>query len=247
MRRAHWRKMERVTITLVALALAACSGSRQIASPTLPGPELNATATSEEVGLTLKYILVPNGPGSWVKDAQWHEYVFTLRNLSDKTVTIDRLRLIDPRGLYIDPSVSPLQLEKTSDALAAQYKDAAVSAIPAALGAAALIGAGAAIGVVAAPAVLVVAPAYGVYKIHKAHRTSQEREELERELTRRQLPSFTLAGQSTVSGSIFFPIVPNPRAFVVNYRLGSEMKEFALAMSAPAGLPTATSPPVQTP
>jgi hypothetical protein len=240
MKQARGAKTEGVTIALLALLLTPCSSSRHIESPSPPGPALGLNATNEEVGLLLTYVLVPNGPGAWVKDAQWHEYVFTLRNLSDKTVTIERIRLVDPRGLYIDPSVNPLQLEKTSDALAAQYKDAAVAVAPAVIGGVALIGAGAAIGVIAPPTLLIAVPAYGIYKVQKAHRTAQEREELERELNR-QLPSFTLAGQSTVSGSLFFPIVPNPRALTVDYRIGSEMKELALAIPPPGGLPLAGS------
>jgi hypothetical protein len=249
MKRPRRGGMAGAVIALLALLVESCSGSRYIEAPAAPGPELGLTAQSEDLGMAITHIVGPNGPGAWVKDASWTEYTFTLRNLTDKTVTIERIRLVDPRGLYIDPSVNPLQLEKTSEALAAQYKDAVALATPAIVGTAALIGAGTVIGVVAPPVVLVALPVYGIYKLNKVHATAQEREQLERELNRRQLPSLTLAGNSTVSGSLFFPIVPTPRALAVNYRVGSDIKEFALAMppSAPQTTPAPQGPAVQSP
>ena len=156
------RNTEWLTILLVALTFTACSSSRRIEAPSATGPEMNLSSANEDLGLSLRYILVPNGPGAWVKDAQWHEYQFTVRSLSDKTVSIERIHIVDPRGLFIDSSANPFQLEKTTETLASQYKDVAVSAAPAVLGVAALVGAGAVIGVVAPPALLVAVPAYGI-------------------------------------------------------------------------------------
>lgn len=222
----------RTAVALLALTLlAGCASSRMIAAPTPPGPDLGLTAASDGLGLVLTHVIAPNGPGAWVKDAQWHEYAVTVRNLSDRPLTVERVRLIDPRGLYIDASVNPLQLERTSDTLATQYKDVAMAAAPGVVGASTLIGAGALISVMAPPAALVTLPAYGVYKVNKAHRTAEEHEQLERELARRQLPGFTLAGHATVSGSMFYPIVPNPRSLAVEYRVGREVKELLLPLA----------------
>lgn len=62
-----------------------------------------------------------------MKDARWDEYVLTVRNISDKVLTVEKIRLIDPRGLYIESGVDPSQLETLSEALAEEYKDEGIS------------------------------------------------------------------------------------------------------------------------
>ena len=236
-----------ITIMFMISFLSGCAttGSRYIAVPSAPPPTLRISSTDDRLNISLDYIIIPNGPGAWVKDAGWDEYVITVRNISDKTLTVERIRLIDPRGLYIDSGINPFQLETLSEALVEQYKDAGIAvvigAVPAVVtGVAAGAGAiGTAVG--AATVGVITAPLVPIYLLGRQHAKVKDQEAIIREFTRRRLSTFTLSGNATISGSVFFPIIPNPKALVVNYRIGNDMKVLEVPLEKLKGLHTASA------
>lgn len=239
-----------ITVLLIVGFLSGCaSSSRYIATPTAPPPDLGISSKDDNLSVTLNYLILPNGLGAWVKGARWDEYVLTVRSICNKALTVEKIRLIDPRGLYIESGADPEQLETLSEALAEQYKDIGISvaiwAVPSALVGVAIAttSIGTAVGVataaaVLAPVVLVAAP---IYYFGKQHAKQQDKEAIQRELTRRRLSTFTLSGNATITGSVFYPIIPNPKALVVDYRIGSEMKVLEISLDKLKGLHVASA------
>lgn len=52
--------------------------------------------------VTAHAVIVPNGPGTWMKDAPWNEVVFTVRNLTAHSIEIDSVRGVSPEGVFVD-------------------------------------------------------------------------------------------------------------------------------------------------
>lgn len=237
------RKIEIIKGVIVMLGvvfLSACATSRYIEAPTTAPPELGISSSDDNLSVSVNSLILPGGPGSWVKGARWDEYVLTIRNLSDKPLTVEKIRLIDPRGVYIASGVNPGQLEKLSEAMIEEYKDmgtmVAISAAPSVVaGAAMAAGAfGAAAGmVVLAPVAIIAGPAY---YFGKKYADQKDREAIEREFRRKNLGNFTLADNATIQGSVFYPIIPNPKAIVFDYRIGSEMKVIEVSLEKLKGL-----------
>lgn len=232
--------------TLILFLSACASSSRYISSPSAPPPDLGLSCQDSDLSVTLNYLILPDGPGSWVKGARWDEYVLTVRNLCEKTLTVEKLRLIDPRGLYIDSGIDPKQLEKMSEAMMKEYKDVGIMV---AIGAAPSVVAGAAVAAgafgtamsaaVLAPVALVGAP---IYYFGKKHADQKDREAVESEFTRRKLSCpMSLSGAATIEGSVFYPIIPNPKALVIDYRIGNEMKVLEVSLDKLKGLHVASS------
>jgi len=218
-------------LLLMAVFVSGCATTRFISSPT-PPKELNISGKDENFEVVLEHIILPNGPGSWVKDALWDEYVLTLRNLSDKDVTAERFRIIDPRGAYINSGYNPLQLESASRMLANTYKEIGITTAVG-VGSEALLLAG---GLAAAPIALAALPVYEVCSMGKTFSEAQDNEKINKEFTGRMLTAVALSGNATVTGSVFFPIIPSPKSLVIDYRMKSEVKMLEISLEKMAGL-----------
>lgn len=237
-------KLRKSAVVLTSIVfISGCATTRFIGNPA-PPQELKISEKDETLEVVLNSLIIRNGLGSWVKDALWDEYALTVRNLSDKPLTVEKIRLIDPRGVYIDSGVDPLELESATKALAEVYKDAGIAVI---------VGAGATVIALAAPlmfspAVLLAAPLYLGYELNKTFVATADREKIEKEFARRNLSTVTLAGNATMTGSAFFPIVPSPQALVIDYRMKSEMKTLEIPLEKLAGFHVAPKEsPKQTP
>jgi len=211
--------------------LSGCATTRFIANPA-PPKELKLSGKDQNFEVVLDYIILPNGPGSWVKNALWDEYVLTLRNLSDKDVTAERFRIVDPRGVYVNSGFNPLQLESASRMLANTYQDIGITTAVG-VGSEALLLAG---GLAMAPVALVALPVYEVCSMGKMFSETQDSEKIGKEFTRRMLVAVDLSGNATVTGSIFFPIIPSPKSLVIEYRMKSETKTLEISLEKLAGL-----------
>ncbi|MBI4640970.1 MAG: hypothetical protein HY731_09760 [Candidatus Tectomicrobia bacterium] len=170
--------------------------------------------------MSLNYVIVPDGPGAWVKGARWDEYILTIRNFSDKPLTIERIQLIDSRGIYVE-GTSPSQAEskpRGNDWLLAPLMDPYIL-------------------IMAAPLIVVGSGIYWLIKPQSDKKKRERREKIEKEFTRR-LAVFRspLAGNATITGSVFFPIVPNPKTLVINYQWQDEMKTLEVSLEKLASL-----------
>lgn len=211
--------------------LSGCATTRFISNPT-PPQELKISGKDQNFEVVLDHIILPNGPGSWVKDALWDEYALTLRNFSDKDVTAERFRIIDPRGVYINNGVNPFQLESASKMLANAYKEIGIMTVVG-VGSEALLFVAP---LVVAPLALVALPVYEICSMNKTFSDVQDNEKISKEFTGRMLTAVALSGNATVTGSIFFPIIPSPKSLVIDYRMKNEMKTLEISLEKLTGL-----------
>lgn len=208
-------------ILFLVLFISGCVSSRFISYPTPPPAEQNLKVQKKHFGLTLHYLIIPNSQGSWVKDAPWVEYVLTLKNSSNKSVSVTDYFLVDVRGVYVPSGADPNELETESQRLVKTYKDLGISGAilitPSVLtigalstGSLATAGAAMALG----PVAIVVAP---TYYFTKRHLRKKDQENIQFELNRRNLSYVTLAPKGEMRGSIFFPLAAGPKALVVDF------------------------------
>ncbi len=80
--------------------------------PVAPGQLGSATSDAAEV--TIRALIVPNGPGSWTKDATWYKVAFVLRNLSKDDTEVTGIRAVNQQGVFVNqvgagrPSYPPM-------------------------------------------------------------------------------------------------------------------------------------------
>jgi hypothetical protein len=155
--------------------------------------------------------------------------VVTLHNQGDQPLAIASAALADYAGANRAPGADPWILEKQSKTLEQKYRDAGIAFARNAGAGVVILGAGVAgvgaAGIFSAAAggiatgTLVALPVYyiAVWSIN-SHNKAAVRDEF----NRRRLPiPLTLAPGETRTGSLFFPMVPNPRALSLRWSRGT--------------------------
>lgn len=186
---------------------------------------LNVNFPPAALQTSLNSLIIPAGPGSWKRKAFWDEYVVTLHNSGDQPLQVTSMELVDFSGAHRRAGDDPWKLEKESKSLAKQYQDAGTTIVRVAgprvlvaatesSGATSAIvgGAGAA---TTATATAIALPVYGATMLGI---NLHNKKVITAEFNRRRLRlPLVLAGGETKSGSLFFPMVPNPQSLTVNW------------------------------
>ncbi len=208
------------SIFLLVCSLIGCAGGgRYIAEPSTPA-EIGISGSNDDLHVTLNCLICGNAAGSWVKDAPWHEYILTIKTPPEKSLTIFKVALIDPTGVERLCGAHPGQLEQASENLLKMYKNQGIFDAAVAGGMAASI----------LTAVPFIGPAFNLagmgFQQGSHYADAKEKEAIQAEFERRrlQIPA-SLSGKANVRGSVFFPTIPNPKALVMEYRVGKEMGE----------------------
>lgn len=220
--------------TLVAAGLccqAGCVSTKyKLAKKSTPPPvPLNvAFRPSGPLQPTLVALIVYTGPGSWKREALWDEYVVTVENHGDRPLSVDAAALADGAGSPFAAGNDPWTLEKQSKVLEKQYRRGGQAFVRAAGPGVLIVGAGAAVlsattasvfvsaaAVGAAAATVVVLPVYYVTILSINHHNKKA---IMAEFTRRrlQLP-LTIAPGATQTGSVYFPMVRQPRSLQLRW------------------------------
>jgi hypothetical protein len=192
---------------------------------TPPAHALNVHFPPAPLDANLATLITDGGPGSWKLAAFWDEYVVALHNTDDQPLQVASVTLVDFAGISRSVGDDPWALERESKTLERKYRDAGMafariaaprvlvtSAEPVVVASAGIGTAGAA---AAATATVVALPVYGlaIWGINKHHKAT-----IKAEFNRRRLPlPLTLAPGETRTGSLFFPMVPNPRSLDLNW------------------------------
>ena len=229
-----------------SLFFTGCVSSRYKEAPkdTPPPQTLNVAFPTKPIEAMLGSIITFDGPGSWKRDAFWDEYVVLLRNPGGQPLTVSTFTLVDLAGTGREPGVNPWALEQESKTLEQKYKDAGLAFVryttpwvlitgagAAAVGSAGLYSAAAG---TAAIATLVALPIYytAVLTINHYNKVAMEKEFDHRRIV---LP-LTLAPGESRTGSLFFPMVPSPRALHLQWSGGTTSGEAVLPLDFLSGL-----------
>lgn len=217
-------------VVLMGTALCLTTGClspryKHASKKTPPAVMLNVNFPPGPLETSLNTLVIPGGPGSWKKEAFWDEYVVTFHNSHDQPFQVKSVELMDFTGSPRQPGDDPWKLERESKSLAKRYQDAGMTVVRVAgprvlVTAAESSGAASAAigGAGAATAATVTAAALPVYGATVLGVNLHNKKSIKAEFNRRrlQLPLVLAAGE-TRTGSLFFPLVPNPQSLIVSW------------------------------
>jgi hypothetical protein len=249
-------------LILSGLVLHGCASSRVLRTPLPPTQADVGFSAAAPEGLTVEVhqLIFRNSGGSWVRDANWDEYVLMIKNDSQGAVEIQGINLYsDKLPAPVESSTSREQLDTRSNSTMRALKDVGIVAgvgvvAPSALivgaigtsggilsassGAAAL----AIVGILAIPVGLIGGT---TYVISRRHRDTEDKALIDRRLSERGYAvPLRIDPQTQVTKSAFFPITPAPTRLVVSYATLGGVRAIALELPALAGLHL-KAPPVK--
>lgn len=118
-----------LTAVLLLLGSTGCAsrGAKLMAEP-IPREQAGPLhqAVDENISVIVDWVIVRDGPGSWIRNADWDEYVLRFDNLAGKPITITGVRLTDSLASEHVPFVERDQLVKASRVNAKRYKAAGI-------------------------------------------------------------------------------------------------------------------------
>ena len=216
---------------LMLAALSGCGGTKVLKEPQpLAVDEALAAVSDGNVSATLDWVIVRDGPGTWAKNADWDEYLISVRNDSAGPLSVSAITVTDSSGHQHGTVPSRKKLVKASKATAKRYKGEGIKVkagvgggamlatglvsanVAMGAGAAAAYGSTAAAG--AAAGALVLAPVLVVGGVVKGVNNSKVNNEIERRQT--SLPLQIEPGAAR-SFDLFFPIAPSPGEVRITY------------------------------
>jgi len=211
----------RTSVILLWIAVSGCGGTKVLKEPEpLVLEESLAAASDERLSVSLDWVIVRDGPGTWAKNSDWDEYLIRLRNKSGDSLRISSITIVDSLGARVESGTSRKQLVKESKKASRRYKDEGLE-IQAGAGGATLIlgGAAAAVAVgggaaVAATGLLLAAPVLVVGGVFRGVNYGKVNKQIEIRQTR--LP-IVLQKEEEKSLDIFFPLTPSPRLVEISY------------------------------
>ena len=238
----------------LTILLNGCASSRLIKNPPPPTATDVGWAASGPGGVTLDVhqLIFRDSAGSWVKKANWDEYVLTVENDSQDVVKIQSIYLYsDKLPAPVESSTSREQLDARSKSTLRALKDVGIVAGVGIVAPGAMIvgsigtsggilsasSGAAAISVVGFFAIPVGLIGGTVYVIKRHSRDKKDKVLIDRQLGERgyTVPLQILA-HTQVTKSAFFPITPAPTRLVLNYSTHGEAQEISLELPELAGL-----------
>jgi hypothetical protein len=223
-----------IFLVALALCLSACGGTKLIKEPEpllLNQPLMQASNADLEV--TVEWVIIRAGPGSWAKNADWDEYLLTVRNLSGADMNITSIAVYDALDVRMASNANRSGLVKESRKVQKRFKGEGIK-VKAGIPGAALAGAGATASVVgvgvgmaalggsataasfagAAVIGIVAAPVLAVGGAVRGVNNSRVNKEIMARST--SLPTALRLGEER-SLDIFFPIAPSPKRVELTY------------------------------
>lgn len=226
------------TAAVITLSLSACGGTKVLKeSQPMQTVQPLAAVSEQRVSAILDWVIVRDGPGTWARNADWDEYLLRVSNLSDRSIQVTGLIVVDSLDTRIDPEPGRKQLVKASKKTAKLYKKERIN-VKAGRGAGTMIAAGAAVTVIGVGAaygaagaalsgsafgagataavggLLLLGPALAVGGIVRGVNNSAVNRQIEQRQT--ILPLEIRAGEE-LTLDVFFPIAPSPRMVEVSY------------------------------
>lgn len=252
-------KVTRGLLALGAVLLAGCAGGQKLLKE--PVPVIReaplSTAQNAHLSVSLDWIVVPGGPGSWARNAQWDQYQLSLQRLVAEPVAISSIRVVDSMDVPQAPIADRKALVKATKVTGERYAKAGFDVQPgagldpvlsvgsgaaavgaasgAALGSAlgglgagsAAVGAGAAAG-----AIVVGGPILVVGGLMRAGNHQKVNAVILERAT--PLPAEAPLDEP-VQLNLFMPVTPGPQALEIEYTLGEQSMTIALSLDETLG------------
>jgi len=222
---------------LLAQLLAACAPDSRLLKPDAAGEALPLAIRAEAADgftVTLRHRIGRDGPGSWVREAGWDEYVLAFDNRGAEPVTVREIGITNDVLPEAKHSTQRENLESESvKSLEAMKTAGLASVVGVATVSTALTGAFLAAGwTVVTPAAPIALLAGGVMAYRGMSRRSQDAAIIDHQLERRglRLPA-AIGARTEVGGSAFFPITPAATRMRVLYTSGGSEREIYLELS----------------
>jgi len=225
------RSLFGLAILLLLLAISACGGAKVLKEPEpLVVTRPLATASDRHLSVTLDWVIVRDGPGTWAKNVDWDEYLLRVQNLGDDSIRVTNITVLDSLGTRIETGDSRKQLVKGTKKTKRRYKGeglkvkagvsagtllaaGAVTAVTvASVGGAVVLG-GSALAAGVATGVLLV-PVLAVGGVFRGVNNSKVNNQIE---SRQTLLPIELQDEVENSLHVFFPLVPSPRQLELTY------------------------------
>jgi hypothetical protein len=239
---------------LVCALQGGCASSRMLKTP-LPSaaPDLAWTTISpDNLTVEVDRLIVRDGAGSWVRKANWDEYVVTVKNGSADPVEIQGISLYSSAlPAPVASSISREQLDARTGKTMRASKDVGIVAGVGAVAPAAMIigGVGTSGGILSASAGAAALATAGVvllpigliggttYILNRHHRDKEDRLLIDRHLAENgyEIP-VAMAADSQMRKSAFFPITPSPTRLAVSFSTNGGSREVLLDLPGLAGL-----------
>jgi len=219
-------------VLLLLVALTGCGGSKVLKEPEpLVVTQSLAAASDQRLSVTLDWVIVRDGPGTWARNADWDEYLLIINNQSNKPFQVTELVVVDSLNTRVGSLPNRKQLVKGSKRTTRRYKKSGIrisagsgrgtalvagataggAAIGAATAGGGFLGTGAAAG---AAGVLVLVPALAVGGIVRGVNHSAVNKKIEQRQT--SLPLELSSGEE-LTLDVFFPFAPSPQSVELVY------------------------------
>ena len=215
---------------LFLIALSACGGSKVLRNPEpFAIEEPLSIGTDQRLEVALEWVIVRDGPGTWIKNADWDEYLISVQNRFDQPLAITQLVVVDSLGTRIEPNSERNELVKLSKASSRRYKEVGITVKAGAgrnvMRTAGLVAGGAAVGAAAAGGAwaaaggivgggLVLVPVLAVGGVMRGVNNHKVSEEIELRHTGFPLE---LPANGDVRLDVFFPLAPSPQSLELEY------------------------------
>ncbi len=105
------------------LGLSGCGGTKMLKEPEpLVVTQSLGTASDQHFSATLDWVIFRDGPGTWAKNVDWDEYMIGVENLSDDSLQLTNITVVDSLGTQIEPRQDRKQLVKGTKETKRRYK-----------------------------------------------------------------------------------------------------------------------------
>ncbi|MEM7220954.1 MAG: hypothetical protein AAF515_21520 [Pseudomonadota bacterium] len=228
-------------LALAAIAGCAAKGTRLIEKPVAfepPAPLI--TAADDHLSVTLDWVIVRDGPGSWAERVDWDEYLLRVDNLGSEPVILHAMQVVDSLGVAQASAAERVPLVLATKRNLRRYRREDIR-VQAGIGGSGMLGAsvavaGAGIGIASAAAsastlgaalgtatmgaaVVLAAPVVAIGGLRNVVREGRVDQRIGERAT--PLP-LTVAPGATNPVDLFYPLTPGVQRIELSYSLGSD-------------------------
>ncbi len=104
-----------IAFLLSACVLTGCGGSKVLKEPEpIVATQPLVTVSDQTLSVTLDWVIVRDGAGTWARNADWDEYLLSIGNQSDQPVRVTSVFVVDSLETRIEPMTGRKPLAKGS-------------------------------------------------------------------------------------------------------------------------------------